>query len=102
MKNLKKLFKKYKQPIRGFLGWLFGIGIQVGTVGADAMMLWDAKRWAIGLGLAALPGIVGTMRGGDPNHTDEELFDKVQAVKVAKKAALGVETTGEIPILPKG
>jgi hypothetical protein len=46
------------------------------------------------------------MRGGDPNHTDEELFDKVQAVKVAKKAALGVETTGEIPIIapiaPKG
>jgi hypothetical protein len=102
MKALKKLYKKYKQPIRGFLGWLFGIGIQVGTVGADVMMTWDKKRWIVGLGLAALPGIVGFMRGGETNPTDEELFEKVQTVKAAKKAALGVETTGEIPILPKG
>jgi hypothetical protein len=91
-KTIKRLFKKYKQPIRGFIGWLFGIGVQVGTVGADAMMTWDRKRWAIGLGLAALPGIMGWMKGGENNPTDEELYEKVHAVRKARAEA-GVEVT---------
>ena len=93
--SFQKLIKPYKQQLRAFLGWLFGIGIQIGTVGPDAMMAWDKKRWAIGLGLAALPGIVGFMKGGDNNPTDEELYDKVHKVKQLR-AAVGQEVTDPI------
>jgi hypothetical protein len=99
-KAFQKFIQPYKQQLRAFVGWSFGMLAQVTVVGADVVMTWDTKRWCVTLGIAALPGIMGFMRGGETNPTDEELFNKVQTVKAAKKAALGVETTGEIPILP--
>lgn len=92
MTVLKKLFKKYKQPIRAFLGWLGGIMVQVVAVGPDTMMGWDTKRWALGLFAAAIPGIVGGIRGGENNPTDEELYEKVHSVKKAR-AVQGLEVT---------
>lgn len=108
MKKAKSLWmafqqriKPYKQQIRAFLGWLFGMLAQVSVVGPDVMMTWDKKRWAITLGIAALPGIVGFMKGGDNNPTDEELYDKVHRVKKIRAAA-GVEITDPIgfPLKP--
>lgn len=100
MNAIKKFIKKYKQPIRAFLGWFGGIMVQVVAVGPDTMMTWDKKRWALGLFAAAIPGIVGLMRGGENNPTDEELYEKVRAVKKAR-AAEGVEVTDPGTPLPK-
>jgi hypothetical protein len=102
-KQFQKLIKPYKQQIRAFLGWLSGLLLQIVPQGGyDEAIRWDHKKWLFTLAVAAIPGFMGFMKGGENNPTDEELFEKVQTVKAAKKAALGVETTGEIPILPKG
>lgn len=101
-KQFQKFIKPYKQQLRAFIGWLFGLLAQITAVGADTVMAWDAKRWAITLGIAALPGIMGFMKGGEDNHSDEELYEKVHAVKQAR-ASKGLETTGEhtLPTPPK-
>lgn len=95
-KKFQKVIKPYKQPLRGFLGWTFGILAQVTAVGIDTVMTWGVKRWLLGLGVAALPGIVGFMKGGDDNPSDDELYEKVHAVKTARAEA-GLEVTD-----PKG
>jgi hypothetical protein len=104
--DLKKLFKKYKKHLRAFLGWLGGLLLQISVVGADVMAGWSGERWALGLAVAALPGIVGLISVGDPNPTDEELYSKVHAVK-KKRAMAGLEVTDPIglklppaPVLP--
>jgi hypothetical protein len=84
-KKMKKVYKHYKQEIRAFTGLVFGALIQVSLVGVDAMLTWDKKRWIMSIGVAMLPGIVGWMKGGDSNPTDEELYEKVQAVKKVKE-----------------
>jgi hypothetical protein len=98
--KFQKLIKPYKQQIRGFLGWLFGLLAQV-VVNVDAAAEWGLKRWLVGLGVAALPGIVGFMKGGDDNPTDEELYEKVHAVK-RKRYVEGLEVTDPngIPLKP--
>ena len=103
-KKFQKFIKPYKQQLRGFLGWLFGMLAQVSVVGADVMLTWDKKRWAFTLAVAALPGIVGFMKGGDNNPSDEELYEKVHTVKKARAEA-GLEVTGShqlkpAPVLP--
>lgn len=100
-KQAKQLFKKYKQPIRGFLGWLFGMLAQVTTVGVDTIMTWDAKRWSFTLAIAALPGFMGFMKGGENNPSDEELYEKVHAVKKVR-AQQGLEVTDPngLPLKP--
>lgn len=109
MKKLKQLWKQwqqfikpYKQQIRAFLGWLFGILAQVTAVGVDVVETWSLKRWAIALGVAALPGIVGFMKGGENNPSDEELYDKVHRVKKIRAMA-GQEVTDPvgIPLRPQ-
>jgi hypothetical protein len=105
-KQFQKGIKPYKQSIRAFLGWLSGLLLQIIPQGGyDAAITWPWKKWAFTLGVAAIPGFMGLMKGGDTNPTDEEMFEKVRAVKLAKKAAAGVETTGELPlpapVLPK-
>ena len=100
-KQFQKFIKPYKQALRGFLGWLFGLLIQVMPQGGyDEAIKWGWKKWAFTLAMASLPGLMGFMRGGETNPTDDELFDKVHAVKQARLAAAGVETTGELPIPP--
>lgn len=101
MKKLKDMWKKfqafikpYKQEIRGFLGWLFGLLAQV-IVDVDAAMAWSTKRWILGLGVAALPGIVGFMKGGDNNPSPEELYEQVHAVK-KQRAMEGLEVTDPV------
>lgn len=100
-KSFQKFIKPYKQPLRGFLGWLFGILAQV-VVDVDAAMAWSTKRWVIGLGVAALPGIVGFMKGGDNNPTPEELYDQVHKVKQMRMTA-GLEVTDPVghPLRPQ-
>jgi hypothetical protein len=90
-KKFQKLIKPYKQQVRGFLGWLFGLLSQM-VLDVDAVMSWGLKRWLVGLGVAALPGIVGFMKGGDDNPTDEELYDRVHAIK-KKRYVAGLEIT---------
>ncbi len=59
---------KKRRWVRGFLAWLGGVAIQVSIVGPDVMMTWSARRWALGIVVAALPGIVGLINLGDPNQ----------------------------------
>jgi len=96
-KSWQKFIKPYKQQIRAFLGWLFGMLAQVTAVGVDVVETWSVKRWALALGIAALPGIMGFIKGGDDNLSDEELYDKVHSVKQARAMA-GLEVTGEQPL----
>jgi hypothetical protein len=96
-KKFQSFIKPYKQQIRGFLGWLFGLVSQM-VLDVDAVMGWSTKRWLLGLGVAALPGIVGFMKGGEDNLTPEEMYEKIHAVKKARAAA-GVEVTGERPLV---
>ena len=82
---MKTLYQKYKQPIRGFLGWLFGaVMITMQAGGLDAMNSWTLKRWAFSFALAALPGKVGFMRGGDPNPTPQQMYAAVHSVKMER------------------
>ena len=99
-KKFQKVIKPYKQQIRAFLGWLTGLLLQVMPQGGyDVAITWPWKKWAFTLGVAAIPGLMGFMKGGDNNPTDEELYDKVHAVRQARAVA-GVEITGEHPIAP--
>jgi hypothetical protein len=101
MEKVKALFKKYKQALRGFLGWLFGIGVQIAQAGADQVMTWSVKRWVVGLAFAAIPGFVGLMKLGDPNPTPEEMYDAVHKVKMARaEANLEITDPSGMP-LPK-
>lgn len=92
-KKFQKFIKPYKQQLRGFIGWLFGVLAQVTAAGSiEEVMAWSTKRWLLGLGVAALPGIMGFMKGGDDNPSDDELYQKVHAVK-KKRAVEGLEVT---------
>jgi hypothetical protein len=99
----KRLIKPYKQQIRAFLGWLSGLLLQIVPQGGyDEAITWTWKKWAFTLVVAAIPGLMGFMKGGDTNPTDEELYDKVHKVK-QMRAAVGQEVTDPIglPIAPK-
>ena len=54
---------------RAFVLWAFGIVSQVTMVGPDVVQAWSLKRWAWGLGLAALAGIGGLISVGQKNPT---------------------------------
>lgn len=93
MTVLKSLYRKYKQQIRGFIGWLAGMLLQVVPQGGyEAAITWPWQKWAFTLAVASLPGFMGLMKGGENNPTDEELYEKVHAVKT-KRAVMGLETT---------
>ena len=91
---IKDVYNEYKQPIRGFLGWSGGLVIQIVTQngGWSATQTWDWPRWRNALVAAAIPGVVAYMRGGDKNHSPEELYDLVHAEKM-KRAEEGMEIT---------
>jgi hypothetical protein len=86
MNAIKKFYKKHKKSVRAFLGWMGGALIQVSIVGPDVMATWSKERWILGLAVAALPGFVGLIGVGEPNPTDEELHDKVMAVKMQRES----------------
>jgi hypothetical protein len=97
-KQFQEFIKPYKQTIRGFIGWTAGMLLQVVPQGGyDVAITWPWKKWAFTLGIAALPGIMGFMRGGDPNPTNDELLVKVHEAKLARVEA-GIETTGAHPL----
>lgn len=101
--ELRKLYRKYFKYIRAFLGWAGAMGLQVivAAGGYESIMEWGAKRWFFALGVAALPGIVGFMKGGDDNPTDEELYERVHRVKMARREAkLEVTDPNGIPLPP--
>lgn len=92
--QVKASYKKYKQPIRGFLGWVGGLVLQIVTQagGYEQVQNWNRPRWIAAFVAAAIPGVALWMKGGDTNPTDEEIYEKVHRVK-KQRAEAGLEVT---------
>lgn len=67
IERIKADESKLARYSRGFVFWAFGIVAQVSAVGPDVVMTWSVKRWAWGIGLAALAGIGGLISVGQKN-----------------------------------
>jgi hypothetical protein len=88
---IRDLYKQYKQPIRGFLGWCGGLVLQIVTQngGYEQVQNWNRHRWTTAIIAAAIPGVVAYIKS---TPSDDELYDKVHRVKV-KRASEGLEVT---------
>ena len=67
IERIKADESKLARYSRAAVLWIFGIVSQVTMVGPDVVQTWTVKRWAWGIGLAALAGIGGLISVGQKN-----------------------------------